>query len=156
MAGYFRMPERTAEVLPGDGFLRTGDLGSLDAAGYLTIHGRIREVIIRGGENIYPAEVEAALSEHPQVVSSAVVGIDDPAWGEVVGASVLIKGDPVAPADLEAFLAQRIAHFKIPRIWRFVAEFPMTASGKIRRVIVKEEMNGARAATSGQTGTLRS
>jgi fatty-acyl-CoA synthase len=162
MAGYFRMPERTAEVLPGDGFLRTGDLGSLDADGYLTIHGRIREVIIRGGENIYPAEVEAALSEHPQVVSSAVVGIADPAWGEVVGASVLLRGgtgdtgDTGDPADLEAFLAERIAHFKVPRIWRFVEEFPMTASGKIRRVIVKEEMNEGRAATGGQPGTLRS
>jgi acyl-CoA synthetase (AMP-forming)/AMP-acid ligase II len=156
MAGYFRMPERTAEVLPGDGFLRTGDLGSLDAGGYLTVKGRIREVIIRGGENIYPAEVEAALSEHSQVVSSAVVGIADPAWGEIVGASVQVSGAPVDPADLEAFLAERIAHFKIPRVWRFVDEFPMTASGKIRRVVVKEEMSAVRGAVGGAPGTPRS
>jgi fatty-acyl-CoA synthase len=155
MAGYFRMPERTAEALPGDGFLRTGDLGSLDAGGYLTVKGRIREVIIRGGENIYPAEVEAALSEHPQVVSSAVVGIADPAWGEIVGASVLITGALVAPADLEAFLAERLAHFKVPRVWRFVDEFPVTASGKIRRVLVKQEMSLVREA-GGEPGMARS
>jgi acyl-CoA synthetase (AMP-forming)/AMP-acid ligase II len=151
MAGYFRMPERTAEVLPGDGFLRTGDLGSVDADGYLTVRGRIREVIIRGGENIYPAEVEAALAEHPAVLNSAVVGIADPSWGEIVGASVQLRPGPASPvqaspgpvsaADLEAFLAARLAHFKIPRVWRFVDGFPMTASGKIRRVIVKEEMS---------------
>jgi fatty-acyl-CoA synthase len=155
MAGYFRMPERTAEALPGDGFLRTGDLGSLDAGGYLTVKGRIREVIIRGGENIYPAEVEAALSEHPQVVSSAVVGIADPAWGEIVGASVLITGALVDPADLEAFLAERLAHFKVPRVWRFVDEFPVTASGKIRRVLVKQEMSLVREA-GGEPGMARS
>jgi acyl-CoA synthetase (AMP-forming)/AMP-acid ligase II len=142
MLGYFTMPERTADVLPGDGFLRTGDLGSLDAAGYLTIRGRIREVIIRGGENIYPAEVEAALSGHPGVAACAVVGLADPAWGELVAASVVPRGDPVDPAELEAFLAGRIAHFKIPRVWRFVDGLPMTAAGKIRRTQVKEQLNG--------------
>ena len=141
MQGYFRMPERTAEVLPGDGFLRTGDLGSLDADGNIAIRGRIREVIIRGGENIYPAEVEAALSEHPEVAACAVVGVADPSWGELVGASVVSRGNPVQAAELEAFLSGRIAHFKIPRVWRFAAALPMTASGKIRRTQVKEEMN---------------
>jgi acyl-CoA synthetase (AMP-forming)/AMP-acid ligase II len=141
MEGYFRMPERTAEVLPGDGYLRTGDLGSMDAAGYVAIRGRIREVIIRGGENIYPAEVEAALSEHPEVAACAVVGVTDPSWGELVGASVVTRGNPVDPAELEAFLAGRLAHFKIPRVWRFTDALPMTASGKIRRTAVKEEMN---------------
>jgi fatty-acyl-CoA synthase len=142
MLGYFTMPERTADVLPGDGFLRTGDLGSLDAAGYLTIRGRIREVIIRGGENIYPAEVEAALSGHPGVAACAVVGLADPAWGELVAASVVPRGDPVDPEELEAFLAGRIAHFKIPRVWRFVDGLPMTAAGKIRRTQVKDQLNG--------------
>ena len=141
MRGYYLMPERTAEVLPGDGFLRTGDLGSMDADGYLTIRGRNREVIIRGGENIYPAEVEAALAEHPAVAGCAVVGIAAPQWGEIVGASVVTRGDRVDPAELEAFLAGRIAHFKIPRVWRFVEALPMTAAGKIRRTEVKEEMN---------------
>jgi acyl-CoA synthetase (AMP-forming)/AMP-acid ligase II len=155
MAGYYRMPERTAEVLPGDGFLRTGDLGSLDADGYLTVRGRIREVIIRGGENIYPAEVEAALAEHPEVAACAVVGIADPSWGELVGASLVTRGNPVEPSDLEAFLAGRIAHFKIPRVWRFVDGFPMTASGKIRRVAVKEEMNALREASGSGPETSR-
>jgi fatty-acyl-CoA synthase len=141
MRGYFRMPERTAEVLHGDGFLRTGDLGFLDADGNLTIRGRIREVIIRGGENIYPAEVEAALAGHPDVAACAVVGVADPSWGEIVGASVVTRGNPVEPAELEAFLAGRIAHFKVPRVWRFVPALPVTASGKIRRTRVKEEMN---------------
>jgi fatty-acyl-CoA synthase len=141
MRGYFRMPERTAEVLPGDGFLRTGDLGSVDADGNITIRGRIREVIIRGGENIYPAEVEAALAGHPDVAACAVVGVADPAWGEIVGASVVTRGNPVEPAELEAFLAGRIAHFKVPRVWRFVPALPVTASGKIRRTQVKAEMN---------------
>ena len=146
MRGYFRMPERTAEVLPGDGFLRTGDLGSMDSGGYVTIRGRNREVIIRGGENIYPAEVEAALSEHPEVAGSAVVGVADPAWGEIVGASVVTRGSPVSPADLEAFLTGRLAHFKIPRVWRFTDALPMTAAGKIRRTEVKEEMNASATA----------
>ncbi|MFB4295095.1 class I adenylate-forming enzyme family protein [Actinomadura sp. NTSP31] len=141
MEGYFRKPERTAEVLAGDGFLRTGDLGSMDADGNVVIRGRSREVIIRGGENIYPAEVEAALSEHPEVAACAVVGVADPDWGELVGASVVPRGDPIDPQELEAFLSGRIAHFKIPRVWRFVPGLPMTAAGKCRRTQVKEEMN---------------
>jgi acyl-CoA synthetase (AMP-forming)/AMP-acid ligase II len=141
MLGYYRMPERTAEVQPGDGFLRTGDLGVLSADGYLTIKGRCREVIIRGGENIYPAEVEAALAAHPSVAACAVVGVADPAWGELVAASVVTSGEPVDPAALEAFLAGRLAHFKIPRVWRFVDGLPLTAAGKIRRTQVKAEMN---------------
>jgi fatty-acyl-CoA synthase len=153
MRGYYRMPERTAEVLPGDGFLRTGDLGSIDSGGYVTIRGRNREVIIRGGENIYPAEVEAALSEHPAVAGCAVVGIADPRWGEIVGASVVPRGNPADPAELESFLAGRLAHFKIPRVWRFTGSLPMTAAGKIRRTEVKEEMNApaARAAVEDST-----
>ncbi|WP_161632177.1 class I adenylate-forming enzyme family protein [Nakamurella lactea] len=141
MLGYYGDPERTAEVLPGDGFLRSGDLGSIDEHGYLRIHGRIREVIIRGGENIYPAEVEAALSTHPDVTGSAVVGLSDPSWGETVAASVISTNPELTGADLEEYLEQRLAHFKIPRTWRFVAELPMTASGKIRRVEVKAGMN---------------
>ncbi|MFB4308304.1 class I adenylate-forming enzyme family protein [Actinomadura sp. GTD37] len=143
MKGYFRRPEHTAEVLPGDGFLRTGDLGSMDAGGNVVIRGRSREVIIRGGENIYPAEVEAALSEHPEVAACAVVGVADPDWGELVGASVVLRGDPVDPKEFETFLSERISHFKIPRVWRLVDELPMTAAGKYRRVQVKEEMNAS-------------
>ncbi|SOD72132.1 fatty-acyl-CoA synthase/long-chain acyl-CoA synthetase [Jatrophihabitans sp. GAS493] len=142
MEGYFRMPEQTAQTLRADGLLRTGDLGSFDADGYLTIRGRLREVIIRGGENIYPAEVEAALGEHPDVLACAVVGLDDPHLGEQVAASVVTVGDR-DPAELEAFLADRVAHFKIPRTWRFVAELPVTASGKVRRTAVRDSMQSS-------------
>jgi acyl-CoA synthetase (AMP-forming)/AMP-acid ligase II len=141
MLGYYGMPERTVEVLPGDGFLRTGDLGSLSSDGYLTIRGRIREVIIRGGENIYPAEVEAALGTHPDVMACAVVGLADPAWGETVAASVIATRPGIAARELEGYLGERLAHFKIPRTWRFVDVLPMTASGKIRRVEVRDTMN---------------
>jgi fatty-acyl-CoA synthase len=143
MRGYFRMPEQTADTLHPDGFLHTGDLGSLDADGYLTIRGRLREVIIRGGENIYPAEIEAALGEHPDVLASAVVGLEDAQLGEQVAASVVTRGRRVEPAELGEFLAGRLAYFKIPKVWRFVDELPVTASGKIRRTAVRDEMRSA-------------
>ncbi len=138
MNGYFRQPEATAKTIDGDGFLHTGDLGSLDAEGYLRIHGRTREVIIRGGENIYPAEIEDYLLEHPDVVSLAVVGVPDERWGQTVAcAAVLREGASLDPAAMEAFAAQGLAHFKIPRAWLALENFPMTASGKIRKVEVE-------------------
>ncbi|WP_396655744.1 class I adenylate-forming enzyme family protein [Microbacterium sp.] len=147
MLGYYGDPERTAEVFTDDGFLRTGDLGMIDENGYVTIKGRMREVIIRGGENIYPAEVEAALATHPAVAGSAVVGLADPLWGETVAASV-IATDPALTGDvLEEYLRERLAHFKVPRTWRFVSELPMTASGKVRRVEVKTQLNAESAAS---------
>ena len=135
MDGYFAMPEATAEVIDADGFLHTGDLGSMDDRGIVTIRGRAREVIIRGGENIYPIEVEDALLQHPAVVSVAVVGVPDDRYGEVVGAAVqLVPGTDVTTEQLEDFAASRVAHFKVPRHWRIVDEMPLTASGKIRKV----------------------
>lgn len=144
MSGYYGMPERTAEAISADGFLRTGDLGAMDSDGYLSIRDRVRDVIIRGGENIYPAEVEAALAEYPDVVMCAVVGIADARWGELVGATIVVSGNRPRPADLERFLSERLAHFKIPRIWRTVDALPTTASGKIRRNVVRQQMNALR------------
>ncbi len=139
MSGYFRQPEATAKTIDSDGFLHTGDLGSLDAEGYLRIHGRTREVIIRGGENIYPAEIEDYLSEHPDVVSLAVVGVPDERWGQTVAcALVLREGAMLNPAAMEDFAAQGLAHFKIPRKWLALESFPQTASGKIRKVEVEK------------------
>ena len=139
MDGYFRMPEATGQTIDADGFLHTGDLGSLDERGYLRISGRAREVIIRGGENIYPAEVEDCLLEHPGVHTAAVVPIADERWGQVVGAAVqLLPGTDVSVQELEAHAAQRVAHFKVPRRWLFVDAFPLTPSGKIRKVEVEE------------------
>jgi fatty-acyl-CoA synthase len=138
MACYFRQPEATAQTIDEDGFLHTGDLGSLDAEGYLRIHGRTREVIIRGGENIYPAEIEDYLLEHPDVISLAVVGVPDARWGQTVGcALVLREGATLDCAAMEAFAAGGLAHFKVPRAWLALDSFPLTASGKIRKVEVE-------------------
>lgn len=139
MTGYFRQPEATAKTIDADGFLHTGDLGSLDAEGYLRIHGRTREVIIRGGENIYPAEIEDYLAEHPDVISLAVVGVPDERWGQTVACAVVLReGATLDPAAMEEFAAQGLAHFKIPRSWLALDAFPLTASGKIRKVEVEK------------------
>ncbi|MBV1688659.1 fatty acid--CoA ligase family protein [Novosphingobium sp. G106] len=139
MDGYFRMPEATAATIDADGFLHTGDLASLDAEGYIRVHGRSRDVIIRGGENIYPAEVEDCLLAHPDVQAVAVVAVPDTRWGQIVGAAVQLREglSAIEPDELEAHAAERIAHFKVPRRWRFVESFPLTPSGKIRKVEVE-------------------
>ena len=138
MQGYYRMPEATAATIGADGYLATGDLGALDVAGYLRILGRARDVVIRGGENIYPAEVEDALLGHPAVEAVAVVGVADDRWGQQVGAAVRLRdGARIDAAALEAHASTRLAHFKVPRLWRFVDAFPMTASAKIRKVEVE-------------------
>ena len=138
MEGYYRMPEATAQTIDAEGFLHTGDLGSIDENGYLRISGRAREVIIRGGENIYPAEVEDCLLEHPAVQGAAVVPIADERWGQVVGAAVQLReGFSPGAGELENHAASRIAHFKVPRRWLFVESFPLTPSGKIRKVDVE-------------------
>jgi fatty-acyl-CoA synthase len=132
--GYFDDPARTAETVDRDGWLHTGDLCAMDAAGNLTIHGRLRDVVIRGGENIYPAEVEDVLLRHPAVADVAVVGAPDERWGEQVAAFVRFR--PGAAADwagLEAHARSALAGFKVPRIWRAVEEFPLTASGKVQK-----------------------
>lgn len=138
MKGYYAMPEATAAAFDAEGFLDTGDLGSLDAQGYLRIHGRAREVVIRGGENIYPAEVEEVLLAHPDIAAVAVVGVTDERWGQQVGAAVVPRDNarPTVEA-LEAHAGTRLAHFKVPRRWLFVDQFPMTPSGKVRKVEVE-------------------
>lgn len=139
MQGYYRAPEATARTITADGFLHTGDLGTLDEEGYIRILGRARDVIIRGGENIYPAEVEDALLLHPAVAAVAVVGVPDAKWGQQVGAAVRLReGCTASPAELEEHLASRLAHFKRPRRWLFVGAFPMTSSGKVSKVEVEK------------------
>ncbi len=135
MSGYWEMPEATADVFDEAGFLHTGDLGTVDGDGVVRIHGRAREVIIRGGENIYPIEVEDVLLRHPAVDSVAVVATPSERWGEEVGAVVrLVPGQGAHSDDLEAHATSSLAHFKVPRHWRFVDQMPLTASGKIRKV----------------------
>ncbi len=139
MQGYYRAPDASAAAIDSDGFLHTGDLGSLDAAGFVRVLGRTRDVIIRGGENIYPAEVEDALLGHADVAQVAVVGVPDARWGQQVAAAVQLRaGARPSQSDLEAHAATRLAHFKVPRRWLFVEAFPLTPNGKIAKVAVEK------------------
>jgi fatty-acyl-CoA synthase len=134
MAGYWNLPEATAKTLDKDNWLRTGDAGYLDKDGYLYIHDRIKDMIISGGENIYPAEVESAICDHPDVAEVAVVGVPDDRWGEAVKAIVVMKpGKKATSADIIGFTRQRIAGFKTPKSVDFIEALPRNASGKILR-----------------------
>jgi fatty-acyl-CoA synthase len=140
MTGYFNEPDATAKALDADGWLHTGDLGSMDSEGYCRIRGRLKDMIIRGGENIYPREIEDVLFTHPALAGASVVGVQDHEWGEVVAAFVQLKPEHKATEEeLIAFCRQHLAFFKVPRIWRFVDQFPHTASGKIRKFILRDQ-----------------
>ena len=140
MKAYFDDPKSTAEALDTEGWLHTGDLGSMDADGYCRIQGRLKDMIIRGGENIYPREIEDVLYTHPGIANVAVVGVPDPEWGEIVVAFVQLRPDQDLSGDeLSAFCRERLASYKAPRIWRFVAQFPQTASGKIQKFLLRDD-----------------
>ncbi len=128
-AGYWHRPEATAEAMTADGWFRSGDIGSHDEAGYLRIVGRLKELIISGGYNVYPREVEEALRAHPAVVDAAVVGVPHPEWGEQVTAYVV--GDRTAESDVLHFVAARLAPYKRPKQIRYVDELPRNALGKV-------------------------
>ncbi|MFF1905669.1 AMP-binding protein [Kitasatospora sp. NPDC058218] len=141
MVGYWEQPDRTAEVLDGDGWMHSGDLAVMDEEGYLTITGRIKDMVIRGGENIYPREIEEFLHTHPDVLDAQVIGVPDAKYGEELMAWIRLRpGAPelTAPA-LREFCSGRIAHYKIPRYVHLVEEFPMTVTGKIRKVEMREQ-----------------
>ncbi|AMR80709.1 AMP-binding protein [Cupriavidus nantongensis] len=139
MLGYFNMPEATAAAVSADGWLRTGDLGTMDERGYLRVTGRLKDMIIRGGENIYPAEVEARLIEHPAVAMAAVFGLPDEKWGEVVAVAIRLReGGKPEPDALRDFLRLQLAPHKIPTRWFCCSEFPMTGSGKIQKFRLRE------------------
>jgi len=139
MDGYWGNPQATGETIDADGFLHTGDIGSLDADGYCRVRGRLRDVIIRGGENIYPAEIEGVLLTHPGVAMAAVVGVYHPRLGQEPAAVIMPRpGADVSAGELEALVAGQVASFKVPVHWRFVDAMPMTASGKIRKVELEE------------------
>jgi fatty-acyl-CoA synthase len=144
MRGYHGAPEATAEAIDADGWYHTGDLASIDARGYLRIEGRIKDMIIRGGENIYPREIEDVLFAHPGVAEVAVVGVPDPAWGEVVAAFVRpAPGQPApTPDGLRAHCRQKLAPYKTPLHWVFVDAFPLTPSGKIQKFKLRESFAG--------------
>jgi fatty-acyl-CoA synthase len=143
MLGYYNNPEATAKAIDADGWLRTGDQATLDAEGYVRITGRIKDLIIRGGENISPKEIEDLLRQHPAVSDVYVYAIKSEFFGEEVGAAVKLKAGETAPKEyleeeLKAFCQGKMARFKIPRYWRFVTDFPMTASGKVQKFKLRE------------------
>ena len=138
MKGYFNNPEATANAIDRAGWLHTGDLGSMDAAGYCRILGRLKDMIIRGGENIYPREIEELLFTHPGVADAAVVGVPDAVWGEIPVAFVRPAGPRPSEQELFDFCRQHLAPYKTPRHWRFVARFPQTASGKVQKFVLRE------------------
>ena len=139
MKGYDGEPEATAQVFDGEGWLRTGDLGTMREDGYLQITGRAKDMIIRGGENVYPREVEEFLYTHPKVAEVHVTGLPDERLGEAVIAWVRLKADHAATAmEIQEFCRGRIAHFKIPQHIRFVDSFPTTLSGKIQKFRIRE------------------
>jgi fatty-acyl-CoA synthase len=156
MQGYLGDPDATSAAIDRDGWLHTGDLGSMDEHGYCRIQGRIKEMIIRGGENIYPREIEAVLLSHPGVADAAVVGVPDRFWGEAVGAAIRPAG-PVPPtaAELTGLCRARLAAYKVPARWLFTDSFPLTPTGKIRKDMLSAQLaaDGPRAAVT-RPGTL--
>ena len=141
MRGYWNEPERTREVLDTAGWMHTGDLGVVDAEGYCNIVGRVKDMIIRGGENVSPREIEEFLYRHPAVLDVAVVGVPDPQYGEAVCACIRLRPEQSVTAEqIQAFCRDKIAHFKIPRHVRFLESFPLTASGKVQKYLLRESL----------------
>ena len=140
MTGYNDNPEATAAAIDADGWLHTGDLGRMDSRGYLTITGRVKEMIIRGGENLFPAEIENAMLEHADILEIAVVGVPCPVYGEQV-ACFMRSGTGAKPgeADLKAFIRDRLSPQKTPKHWIWVDEWPLTGSGKIQKFRLREK-----------------
>ena len=139
MKGYYNMPEETARTISPDGWLHSGDLGTMDEDGYVRVTGRIKDMIIRGGENVYPREIEEFLMGMPGVLDIQVVAVPSRKYGEEVGAFIIARPDvPVAPEDVRAFCRGKIAWYKIPRYIAVVDGFPLTASGKIQKFKLRE------------------
>jgi fatty-acyl-CoA synthase len=142
MIGYWDEPEKTAEVLK-NGWMHTGDLATMDTEGYLNIVGRIKDMVIRGGENVYPREIEEFLYTHPDIVDAQVIGVPDEKYGEELMAWVRLKdGADLTAEQLREFASGKLAHYKIPRYVHVVEAFPMTVTGKIRKVQMREEAIG--------------
>ncbi len=139
MKGYYKMPDKTAEVIDEDGWLHTGDLAVMDEDGYFEITGRADDMIIRGGENIYPREIEEFLYTHPEISDVQVYGVPDEKYGERVAAAIIKKKDAsLTEEDVKEYCRENIAHYKVPEYVDFVEEYPMTASGKIQKYKLRE------------------
>ena len=139
MQGYWDDPERTADAIR-DGWMHTGDLGVIDQDGYCKITGRIKDMLIRGGENIYPAEIENFLMTHPDISAAQVFGVPDPKFGEEACAWIVSRDPGLTAETVLDFCRGQIAHFKVPSYIRFVEEFPMTVTGKPQKFIMRDQM----------------
>jgi len=152
MLGYWNDPERTAEAIDAAGWMHTGDMATIDAEGYCNIVGRIKDMIIRGGENIYPREVEEFLFRHPKVQDAQVVGLPDKKYGEELCAWIIPReGQRVTEAEIRSFCDGQIAHYKIPKYIRFVESFPMTVTGKVQKYLIRQQMKEQLALTEDRT-----
>ena len=141
MKGYWEDPERTAETVDSEGWLHSGDLGVMDDEGYVAVVGRLKDMIIRGGENIYPREIEEFLFTHPEIQDAKVIGVPDEKYGEAVCAWIQLKeGATLSAEEIRAFCKEHIAYFKVPRYIRLVREFPMTVTGKVQKFKMREAM----------------
>src|SRR3954470_16420616 len=141
MLGYYDMPDATAEAIDADGWLHTGDLATMDERGYSRVEGRLKDMIIRGGENLYPREIEELLYTHPAVAEVAVLGVPDERWGEEVAAVVRpVDGSTATAQELRAFVREQLSPQKAPRIWAFVDELPLTPSGKIQKFVLRDRL----------------
>jgi fatty-acyl-CoA synthase len=146
-AGYWNRPEETAEAMRG-GWFHSGDLGVADAEGFVTLVDRKKDMIITGGENVYPIEVEQVLHRHPGIADVAVIGVGDPEWGETVVAVVVPEESGLDPAEVIGFARERIAHFKAPRRVELVDELPRNATGKLLKRALRERFSGQATAVS--------
>jgi fatty-acyl-CoA synthase len=141
MLGYWEDAERTAQAIDAARWMHTGDLATIDAEGFCNIVGRIKDLVIRGGENIYPREVEEFLYRHPKIEDVQVFGVPDKRFGEELCAWIKLRAhEHLTADDVRAFCTGQIAHYKVPRHIKFVDSFPMTVTGKMQKFIMRDEM----------------
>ncbi len=141
MKGYYNMPEKTAATIDPDGWLHTGDLATMNAQGYVNIVGRVKDMVIRGGENVYPAEIEQFLMRHPKIADAQIVGVPDDLMGEETVAIVRLKaGEQLSSEELREYCRTNISRHKVPKYYTFVSEYPMTASGKIKKFELRAQL----------------
>ncbi len=141
MLGYWNEPERTTKAIDADGWIHSGDLAVMDEDGFVAITGRIKDMVIRGGENIYPREIEEFLYTHPDILDAQVIGVPDTKYGEELMVWLRLRegAEKIDASSLREFCKGRIAHFKVPRYVHCVDQFPMTVSGKVRKVEMREQ-----------------
>jgi len=141
MQGYYNMPEKTAEAIDSEGWLHTGDLATMNEKGYVNIVGRVKDMIIRGGENIYPAEIEEFLMRHPDIAEAQVVGVPDSFMGEEVAAVLRLKpGSAANEESIQQYCRDKISSHKVPRYISFVTALPLTSSGKVKKFELKQQL----------------